>query len=272
LTEFENKEIEFALVICGEKPATTVRRLAALTRIGNYILAPEKTQTIFDHYFDTESGELAANGFGLRVRNIDAKNKITLKGKSKRAKWGAVQRFEIERNYNENAVREIFSYLLHEIKNLDLVAKFDILSDPLLLFEQLGLKIIQERKNIRQVRLITKEKNSTKTMAELAIDSMIFFIDEARIYSYEIEVELRNADDLNLLPALNQIFVELFPAEMQRWEFSKLSTGRKMQQLWNERRLQPTLDEKNQLTRESYELIRSYKNENGKKSHNWRFD
>jgi len=58
-----------------------------------------------------------------------------------------------------------------------------------------------------------------------------------------------------------------FAAYLQVWEYSKLSTGRSMQQLWDREVLQKTLDKHNRLTLESYNLIREFR-KSQKEAHN----
>jgi len=258
LHQHYDQEAEATLIVSGESAKKIISELAELKRLGLYYLIHAKVQNIHDYYFDTKSGKLAANGFGLRIRINNKKKNITLKGKPKRTAWGGVQRIEIERDYHKPGIMEILSYLRHEIGDLLIEKEINDWQQPILLMKRLGFKVIQERKNCRLVRQIAAEENTLDPFAELALDSLIFFVNEAEIYSYEIEVELKKSSDMRLLHSLIKEIIKLHPRDVQCWEFSKLSTGRRMLHLWNEGILQSTLDEKKQLTWDSYEMIRKF--------------
>ncbi len=258
MTEKKDKEIEASIIIYGESQKKIIKRLSGLKRIGKHYLSRETMQNIHDIYFDTGSNDLLEGGFGLRIRNINGKDKITLKGNSVRADWGGVQRMEIERNWEKQGWLDVFLHLQKNLAHLKCGEHFDDSLNAVSMLQQSGFKKIQERKNTRLIRYVFEDRNFENPIAELATDSLTFILKETEIYSSEIEVELKRNTKVDVLKSLMDELLVLFAEDAQVWEFSKLSTGRAMQQLWDKGILQKTLDKKKSLTQKSYNIIREF--------------
>ena len=259
MKESKEKEIEASLILYGEFLEKNIKKLSGLKKIANYYLSRKKTQHIHDIYFDTRSNDLLDAGFGLRIRNINGKDKITLKGNSKRTNWGSVQRMEIEHDWGEQGWFDIISFLKKNITHLKFETDFDDSVNAITMLRQHGFKIIQERKNKRVSRFVCIKQKCETPIAELSVDSLIFILKDSKINSFEIEIELTQSDNLNVLKSLMEELISLFTPGAQVWEFSKLSTGRAIQHLWNQEILQNTLEKKNRLTQRSYEKIRAFR-------------
>ena len=259
MTATKEREIESSIIIYGESPEKNIKRLSGLKRIGNYYLSGESTQLIHDIYFDTNSNDLLKGGFGLRIRNINEEVKITLKGNSKRTNWGGVQRMQIERDWGKRGWLHVIAHLKKKIAHLKIEDRFADSLNAVTMLQQAGFKIIQERKNKRVSRFVCAEKECVVRIAELAVDSLTFILKDSEIYSFEVEIELKQNDNLNILKSLMDELLILFAPNAQVWEFSKLSTGRAMQQLWDKGVLQKTVDKKKRLTQRSYDIIREFR-------------
>jgi adenylate cyclase class IV len=253
------KEIEASLILYGESLERNIKKLSGLKKIANYYLSGKKTQRIHDIYFDTRSNDLLEAGFGLRIRNINGKDKITLKGNSERANWGGVQRLEIEHDWGAQAWFDIISFLKKNITHLKFKTDFDDSVNAITMLRQFGFRKIQERKNKRRIRIICTDIKCKIPIVELAVDSLTFVLKDTDIHSFEVELELKESDNLNVLKSLMEELISLFTPGVQVWEFSKLSTGRAILHLWNQGILQNTLGKKNRLTQRSYEIIRAFR-------------
>lgn len=88
------QEFEVSMIVDASAAESVFREIAALKTIEKYRFIQKKTLPIHDCYFDLENRLLLAYGFGLRLRNINEKQLITLKGKSEKTAWCGIKRLE----------------------------------------------------------------------------------------------------------------------------------------------------------------------------------
>src|SRR5690606_19879886 len=88
-------EVEGKLVITGPDAAAVYDAIAALTAIGGFRVAHRAVEEIADVYFDSPERALFAAGLALRVRSIDGRELLTVKGES-RVLGGVITREELE--------------------------------------------------------------------------------------------------------------------------------------------------------------------------------
>ncbi|HZA21624.1 MAG TPA: CYTH domain-containing protein, partial [Dehalococcoidia bacterium] len=168
------KEVESTLIISSEEPQAIVEDIAALTSIASYQLLPQGSLAIHDYHVDTPDRTLHYAGLSLRVREIDARPYLTLKGPPRRIGPGVVERLEIEAPWSEEALSRVAKELAH--RNIRLLLTMPALdsADPLDVMVGLGLQTIQHRENYRQIRnLVMTDAGERPVLAELAIDSVI---------------------------------------------------------------------------------------------------
>ncbi len=95
----KKKEIETSLVVWSDNPELISKNICARSSVGNYQLISQPTEIICDNYFDTTNG-LFGKDWSLRIREVNEKWLITLKGPSKPSKVGSI-RLESEADYYE---------------------------------------------------------------------------------------------------------------------------------------------------------------------------
>ena len=254
----KNQETELRLIVCGNSPETILSNIAQLRQICKYYLLPEKNQKIYDCYFDTYFNDLARAKFGLRIRDVNNKKFITLKGKPVKSNNGLVQRLEIEKSWSQENWLRIVSYLKKKLNQLQIEKKLNNQLEPEKALEQIGLRIIQQRKNYRQVRSVVVAEKENHPFAELALDSLAFIVQGTEIYLFEIEIELKESGNFEVIRIIARGLQQQFADSIQPWNHGKLSTGIAIDNLWGEDDFKKTLDTNNCLTCNSYQLIQGY--------------
>lgn len=191
-------EVEQALVIRGDNPAETADEIASLQLLGAYILKEQPDQAITDTYLNTLNRDI--KGASLRIREVDGKELITLKGKNLNAgldKAAARTELEVEWPWEE-------------------VSPWDVAD----LFE---LDAMQERSTNRRVRNVYTATKKPKLVAELAIDEVCYNFGDEPVRFFEVEVEGRG--DNKAVPFIVEDLKKKYPQLLKKWNNSKLSTG-----------------------------------------------
>jgi inorganic triphosphatase YgiF len=199
-TKQDNKskdEVEQALIIRGDDPAGTAADIASITKLGgDFLLMEQPDQLITDTYLNTENRDL--KGSSLRIREVNGKTLVTIKGKNKNAgldKPASRTELEVEWPWED-------------------VAPWDIAN----LF---NMNVVQKRTTNRTVRNVYSNK---KLVAELAIDEVCYnYSEDYNVRFFEIEVEGRG-DNLAVPFVVDQL-KKKFPSLLKKWNNSKLSTG-----------------------------------------------
>lgn len=190
-------EVEQALLIRGDDPAGTADDIASIEKLSGFTFVEQPDQIITDTYLNTENRDL--KGSSLRIREVDDKTLITIKGKNKNAGLDKpASRSELEVEWPWEGVSP---WDVADLFNMD---------------------VIQERTTHRRVRNIYHGKN--KLVAELAIDEVCYnFNDDYKVRFFEVEVEGR--DDNLAVPYVIDALKKKFPSLLKKWNNSKLSTG-----------------------------------------------
>lgn len=191
-------EIEAALVVVTSDPAAVFARLRKLRTLGPYRLEPRSTQHLCDRYLDTASRDLWRRRLAVRQRYVDGECLLALKGD-----LGPRERLEIE-SPDDGSGRQRIGGELRRRGVADGLA---------------GLEVIQERETTRERRALS---SSGHTIAELALDEVVYRLggQDVRLHEVEAELEDRDAD-------LDPVVAELRRAapELREWPFNKLATG-----------------------------------------------
>jgi len=218
-------EVEVALLVCADEPEAVADAIAGLADIGGYALTPEPEQAIHDLYFDFDDGRLAAHGIALRVRNVNARTLLTVKGPGRRAGAGAHDRMEVEGDWSLRAL----SHALH------IIAGFDVEVPELVetagpreshaALANLGLTVIQDRRTLRRPRRVARAKKPDANLAELAVDIVDYMFDRGGARLFEVEVETTHLAGSLVLSEISGALLRRWPRELRRWEYSKITTG-----------------------------------------------
>ena len=251
-------EIEAALVIYHIDSEKIIAKIAALSSIGRFRLLHEKAQLIHDIYFDTPGEGCKNQGIALRLRNIDGKQLITLKGDSKPTIWGGHSRLEIELSWSDKALQTI----LAEIKNRKInLANYDRegdFSNAVEVLRSSGLDIIQERTNQRKIRNIVRQDGDNRVLAEMAIDAVAYQFHNRTIRFHEVEIESKSTDGVDVVQEVIELLTDRYSSILKKWEHSKLVTGKAIEQLMPTGKMDLFIDDAENLKPGGYDLINSY--------------
>ena len=259
----ENIELEATLIICAENPQEVVNNLSNLTSIATYLLLPQKAQEIHDLYLDTPDRVLQDRKFALRIRDLGSTRWITLKGPSQTTDWGGMERLEIEMPWSHDAVRRVLEELWE--REIRLWWPQGITSDhPSEVLSQAGLEVIQDRESHRTVRnLVPVDEERSQALAELAIDSVIYHFREQEVRHYEVEIEAKARDGSTVVQTAIESFIALYRSALRRWNYSKLVTGKAIENMVREGTLEGLCDNVHNLQPAAYEKIAEYLQQEG---------
>lgn len=208
-------------------PERTYRKLARLRAIDGFTLRPRPPQRIHDRYFDTPDGVLRKRGVALRLRTVDGKTSIGVKGPRRASSTRTEDRFERERTFSPAAISAIGSELR---LSGDGGGPSD---DPDARLEQaLGVRQIQSRETLRLVREVTDARERRPVLAELVLDRVDFEIGKRVVRHYEIEVEAkRTGRGTDAARRVAGALLSRYPDELAEWPFGKLATGKGIEEL-----------------------------------------
>jgi inorganic triphosphatase YgiF len=215
-TEPLPREVEVALAVRAASPERVLHRIAGLEAIDGLALVPRPTQRLRDRYVDTNSGDLGARWYALRIREVDGAARITLKGESKRLASGS-DRLELELPWS----REAAARVLAELHRRGLPVGADVgEGEPVAALAAAGLRQIQERETLREVRSVRDGAGSE--LAELDLDAVTYRFPrgDARLYEVELEARAPGVDLDPIVAALRRASPEL-----TEWRHGKLVTG-----------------------------------------------
>lgn len=237
------REIEIALVIRSPRAEQIADEIARLDKLGRYGLTPAQWHLLRDVYLDTHDGALEAQRLALRLRVVNGKPLITLKGSLGRTEQGVAKRLEIELAWSQAA----YTRLARELRTRGIVlTRVDAAyqrEDWIGTFKRAGLHIVQDRVTQRRVRNII---NTTgRVCAELAIDKTTFLFSQQVVHWHEIEIEAKSPRAR--VDALARQLETRFAPQLRRW-YSKLVTGKAIERLLEQGALQKLLDVRNDLT------------------------
>jgi hypothetical protein len=272
-TDYQEEELSF--IISYEFPEEIINKIRNTETIENYELKNKhKSIKIIDTYYDVSEEILQKNKYSLRIRTeengIDKKKLITLKGPTQMNDTGNPIRIEIEKEWNSNEIKNIFTelaklipYINNQVKQL----KFD--SNPTTVLEKMGFKEIQERKtNREEIGILIKDNRQHKSeLAKLFIDHVVFFFNkETEIKYFNIEIEL-NKDETEsnkfssfLSDFKNELLLKF--SDLKEWPHSKYLTGKAIQILIKEEdKFQESLDQQGNLKYTAYTKIDKLINE-----------
>ncbi len=244
------RETEAAFVIRSNAAERIAKEIAALDAVGGYRLVPQETQKIRDIHFDTPDRALEKQRFGLRIRQVNGKTLITLKGPSR--KNGAIRaRLEIEAAWSQKGLARVIAELRDRKVELRNARGVFNRAEPLETMTRLGLQVVQDRQTRRQVRNVLAKKTDA-VVAELAVDAVSFHFGRQVVRFREIEIEAKQSGArlADVIKPLQQ----MFKPTLRAWE-GKYATGRVVKELLKKESPRKLLDGGNNLTLKALDRI-----------------
>jgi inorganic triphosphatase YgiF len=253
------REIEATLIICSEDPLPVVASVGAIPSVaGNPLLAQDPVY-IQDYYVDTPGGVLRFVDFSLRVREINTSSWLTLKGPPTPLAHGLVERMEMELPWSEDSLVRICDELGHHGVQFSPVPNSHATLQPSEVLTLMGLEKVQYRENHRQIRNISQPHGDRDlVLAELGIDSVVYHFETLQVHHYEVEVEAKSEEGIEVLPAVIQGLAEAYPTTLQKWDHGKLSTGRAVEALLTQESFAGLVNRHGQLMPAAYPEIHRF--------------
>ena len=225
-------EVEAAFLVISDRPRDFVDRMEKLPSLGKYELQSSKNEKIRDLYFDTPEHALQALRIALRIREVDGKRFLTLKGPSSSIASGGVERLEPS------------------------------FGDPTAVMSRhQNLSLVQERETERTIRNVAhKIGDDHLVVAEMAIDAVKYlFADiDSPIRIYQIEIEEKAWGSHSIMGELADEFEDKFKSEIRRWNYGKLATGKAIKKLLGECDRKKIVDADDNLRPAVYDWIENY--------------
>jgi hypothetical protein len=252
------QESEIALIVASDQPRKTVERIASLTSIAGYQLLARNTLVIHDLYFDTPDRAFAPPKLALRVREFGATRLLALKGPSKATDWGGVERLEIEEPWSHDALATVIRALADRGIETPRQWRFSE-GHPRQVLADLGFQVIQDRETHRQARnIVGADKDGIPTLAELAIDSVLYRLEGKEIRHHEVEIEAKAEVGVSMMPSAIDGLTILLGDLLRVWDHSKLAIGFALEELVAQGELEELLDLNGDLTPAAYDKIDRY--------------
>ena len=258
------REVELSLVIAADDPESVLRRLARLRELGPYVLHARGSERIVDRYFDSPDGALRKQGLALRLRALDGTTLIGLKGPRRSASTRTEDRLELERPFSPEAVEEVRKRIGRGRPAAD-STEADSADADAVLEALLGVRLLQRRETDRLLRDVAAAREvSGPVLAELALDRVRFDLGKREARHYEIEIEAkRTGRGTQAARAIAAELVTRYPDELAEWPYGKLPTGKAIERLLAEGRLDEP-GPNGALTPRAYEQIRRYLERRGR--------
>lgn len=220
-------EIEAKLLIVSRNAAKLADEIAGLRRLGRYLLIPRAVEGLRDTYWDVADGQLGEQRVALRLRQIDGRTLITLKGPSGEVAGGVAARMELEEPWSAAAYATIRRCLADYGLWPSAASSAPPSGDPFVALRAAGLVIVQDRETDRRPRdLVVAMDTSDRPAAELAIDLTTFHVGADRVLSREIEIESKVPDGGEAVQQAAGALLELYPGQLKRSKYAKISLGK----------------------------------------------
>jgi inorganic triphosphatase YgiF len=257
------EEVEIKLLIVSDIPAQLADQIAALRRLGNYILVERNEERLHDIYWDRRDGRLSAERIALRLRTVGSETFITLKGATKVAASGTAVRMEVEEPWSYNALTNVRALLEQQGLWPGEAGPDCYKSDPRQSLQESGFTVVQSRDTSRRPRdLIAEAAPLEGPVAELAVDITTFQIGSVQVLEREIEVEAKGAGGREAAVSASAALRELFPGKLKQGNYSKLAMGKAIADMIDSLRTGGGLGPDGSLLPRGHDLLDAYLREN----------
>jgi hypothetical protein len=255
------REVEGVLLVCADDQEAAGRKVAGLEAVGRFELRPRPAQRIRDVYLDTGDGALAAAKVAFRVRELDGQPLLTLKADPVRSGLAA-ERLELEAPWSAGALGTALEELRRRGIGLPDPPEGAGAGEPLADLSGLGLRPTQTRETARTPRDVLDKGQAGGPVAELTVDDVGYQLPAGTARLLEVEVEAKGPGGLETVQALLEALAEAFPSDLKPWPFGKLATGRAVERLLAEGRLEGLLDDRQRIRPAAHDLLAEFLAEN----------
>ncbi len=249
-----SSEFEVKLIVASRQPGKTAGSLKKLTSLGEYRLCNKRTLKIRDIYFDTGIAMLRKNSLALRVRLMENKKLLTMKGQAAILDWGGINRLEIEEEWSPESLQKVLNIIPDLKYDPNDLHSFFLPDNPVKTLKRLDFKIVQDRITQRDMRDVIMQKHH-ELLAEFVVDEVHFQTPAGKVIHYEVEIEALEEKSVGHVHKLLQELQTRYPDDLRIWLFSKLETGEVIYQHANDLRKNSFINKDHSISTEGYERI-----------------
>ena len=222
-TTLPSLEMEASLLVSGHDPEGFIAQMAGLGELADYALTPCRQVRIHDRYLDTPEGVLLSRLLSLRLREVDDKPKITLKGDTPQSGAALKVRSELEVDWSQAGLEAVLAELERQGVSLD-PPSWQPDAEPLAALLACGLRVIQDRATRRRI-LDAHRPGMADPVAEIALDAVAFHLRSCLVRHFEVEVEAKGSGTPEDVQALVKELMARFPDRLGLWSIAKLTLG-----------------------------------------------
>ena len=269
-------EVEGVLLVRAGDQEAAAAKVAALEAVGRFRLRHRPAQRIRDTYLDTGDGALGAARVAFRVRELDGSPLLTLKADAVRSGLAA-QRLELEAPWSAAALGMVLEELRR--RGIELpeppaegsgeprggapVGRGAGAGEPLADLAGLGLRPTQTRETTRTPRdVLEGDDAAAGPVAELTVDDVGYRLPAGTARLLEVEVEAKGPGGMETVNDLLEALAAAFPDDLVPWPYGKLATGRAVERLLADGRLDGLLDPAGRIRPAAHELLAEFLAEN----------
>jgi inorganic triphosphatase YgiF len=256
------REIEGVLLVRASDQQAAGERVAALEAVDRFDLRRRPAQRIRDVYLDTGDGALAGARVAFRVRELDGRPLLTFKADPVRSGLAA-ERLELEAPWSAQALQAILEELRRRGVELPDPPEGAGAGEPLADLAALGLRPTQTRETTRTPRdVVERDDRGAGPVAELTLDDVTYQLPAGRVRLLEVEVEAKGLGGMETVQAVLGALAEAFPDDLRPWPYGKLATGRAVERLLAEGRLEGLLDTGGRVRPAAHDLLAEFLSRN----------
>ena len=256
------REVEGVLLVRAEDQEAAAGRVAALEAVDRFLLRPRPPQRIRDTYLDTGAGDLATARVAFRVRDLDGRPLLTLKSAAVRTGLAA-ERLELEGPWSAATLGTVLEELRRRDVALPEAPEGAGAGEPLADLAGLGLLPTQVRETTRTPRDVLEGHDpAAGPVAELTVDDVGYKLPAGTARLLEVEVEAKGPGGMDTVNDLLEALAAAFPDDLVPWPYGKLATGRAVERLLADGRLEGLLDPAGRIRPAAHGLLAEFLAEN----------
>jgi CYTH domain-containing protein len=248
------REIESTLVVVSETPEAILHAIEGLDEVAGYGLADPRPERIHDRYLDTAERELKKRKIALRVRELDGRVLLTLKGPSAVGQWGSEDRGELEVEWSEQPWKKVRAELERHGVSVRAVPDQNA-ADALDALATAGLEIVQDREAQRRIRDVNHRSGGPGRVAELALDTVTYHLSDRDVRHYEVEIEAKSGEGAEAVAAVTTALTGRYWPWLRPWHHGKLATGQAVAALVGDGRTRDLVGRDGSLEPSAYDAI-----------------
>jgi inorganic triphosphatase YgiF len=254
------REVEGVLLVRADDQQAAGNRVAALNAVDRFELRARPALRIRDVYLDTDGGALAGARVAFRLREQDGRPLLTLKADAVRSGLSS-ECLELEAPWSAEALQAALAELRRRGVELPISPEGAGAGEPLAELAALGLHPTQTRETTRTPRDVL-EGDGSVPVAELTVDDVGYQLPAGTARLLEVEVEAKGQGGTETVRDLLETLAAAFPDELVPWPYGKLATGRAVERLLADGRLEGLLDAAGRIRPAAHELLGEFLAEN----------